>query len=75
MLEWGDDCYALLRRVLARHQTFFEDMRALTRYMVFDSWQHLMAFMIRGLKLESPTRYLLISKMRIADLSATEFDV
>ena len=53
VLEWGDDHYALLRRVLARRQTFFEDIRALTRYMVFDSWQHLMEVMIRGLQLES----------------------
>jgi len=53
VLEWSDDQYALLRRVLARRQTFFEDVRALTRYMVFDSWQHLMEFMIRGLELES----------------------
>jgi hypothetical protein len=39
--------------VLARRQTFFEDMRALTRYMVFESWRHLMDFMLKGLKLES----------------------
>ena len=53
VLEWGDDKYALLRQVLARRQTFFEDIRALTRYMVFESWQHLMDFMIQGLKLEA----------------------
>ena len=53
VLEGGDDKYALLRQVLARRQTFFDDMRALTRYMVFDSWHHLMDFMIRGLKLEA----------------------
>ena len=53
VLEWSDDTYALLRQVLARRQTFFEDIRALMRYTVFDSWQHLMAFMIRGLELES----------------------
>ena len=51
VLEWSDDQYALLRRVLARRQTFFDDIRALTRYMVFDSWHHLMDFMIRGLEL------------------------
>ncbi len=28
------------------------DIRALTRYMVFDSWYHLMDFMIRGLELD-----------------------
>jgi len=40
VLEWGDERYALLRRVLARRQTFFNDIRALTRYMVFDGWHH-----------------------------------
>ena len=37
VLELSDAKYALLRRVLARRQTFFEDIRAFTRYLVFDS--------------------------------------
>ena len=53
VLEWSDDKYALLRRVLARRQTFFNDIKALMRSMVFDHWEHLMDFMIRGLELES----------------------
>ncbi len=53
VLEWSDKQYALLRRVLARRQTFFQDIQALMRYMVFDSWEHLLHFMIRGLELES----------------------
>ena len=53
VLEWSDAQYALLRRVLARRQTFFHDVQALMRYMVFDNWEHLMDFMIRGLDLES----------------------
>jgi len=53
VLEWSDDQYALLRRVLARRQTFFDDIRAFTRYMVFDSWDHLIAFMLQGLELQS----------------------
>jgi hypothetical protein len=53
VLEWSDDKYALLRQVLARRQTFFHDIQALTRYMVFDHWDHLLDFMIRGLELES----------------------
>jgi hypothetical protein len=52
VLEWSDTKYALLRHVLARRQTFFEDIRALTRYMVFDSWHHLMDFMIQGLEIQ-----------------------
>jgi hypothetical protein len=53
VLEWSDEQYALLRRVLARRQTFFQDIQALMRYMVFDSWEHLRHFMIQGLALES----------------------
>jgi hypothetical protein len=53
VLEWSDDKYALLRQVIARRQSFFTDIQALMRYMVFDSWAHLMDFMIRGLELES----------------------
>ena len=53
VLEWSDAEYTLLRQVLARRQTFFEDIRAFMRSMDFDSWQHLMAFMIRGLDRES----------------------
>jgi hypothetical protein len=55
VLEWSDAKYALLRRVLARRQTFFQDIQALMRYMVFDDWDHLMDFMLRGLELESPS--------------------
>lgn len=36
-----------------RRQTFFDDIRTLTRYMVFESWHHLMDFMVRGLDLDS----------------------
>ena len=54
VLEWSDAKYVLLRQVLARRQTFFQDIQALMRYMVFDHWDHLMDFMIRGLELESP---------------------
>jgi hypothetical protein len=52
-LEWSDDKYALRRRVLARRQTFFQDIQAFMRYMVFDDWEHLLDFMIRGLQLAS----------------------
>ena len=63
VLQWSDESYALLRQVLVRRQTFFEDMRALTHYMVFESWQHLMDFMIQGLKLESRLAPKLGSKL------------
>ncbi len=53
VLEWRDEKDALLRQVLARRQTFFEALRALTRSLVFASWPHLLDFMMKGLKLES----------------------
>jgi len=53
VLEWSDHNYALLRQVLARRQTFFHDIQALMRYMVFTSWDHLLTFMMQGLELES----------------------
>ncbi len=30
---------------------FFDDLRAITRYIKFDSWQKLMIFMLNGLKI------------------------
>lgn len=44
--------YTLLRDTLAVRRTFFNDLKALTRYMVFDSWDTLFAFMLEGLELE-----------------------
>jgi len=53
VLEWSDDTDAILRRVLARRQTFFNAMQAFMRYMVCDNWDHLLDCMIRGLELDS----------------------
>ena len=44
--------YRLLRETLAVRRTFFHDFRALTRYLLFDSWQHLFDFMIDGLEIQ-----------------------
>ena len=46
--------YCLLRDTLSVRRTFFNDLKALTRYAVFDSWESLFAFMIDGLELEFP---------------------
>ncbi len=46
--------YRLLRDTLAVRRTFFNDLKALTRYMVFDSWQSLFEFMMEGLELDLP---------------------
>jgi len=43
--------YQAVRRELVARRTFFNDLRALTRYLYFDSWQQLLAFMYHRLDL------------------------
>jgi len=45
-----DEKYQELRRKLPTRKTFFEDIRALTKYLCFDSWDYMLTFMIQGLK-------------------------
>jgi hypothetical protein len=52
VLELADAQYRLLRQALGARQTFFNDIRALTRYLYFDSWHHLLTFMFRQLELQ-----------------------
>jgi hypothetical protein len=54
LLERLDEKYQLLRSHLPTRKTFFDDLRALTRYLYFESWDHLLTFMIEGLELEIP---------------------
>jgi hypothetical protein len=46
--------YRLLRATLSVRLTFFNDLRALTRYMIFDSWDALFRFMLEGLEVAIP---------------------
>jgi len=52
LLELLDDKYRLIRAHLPTRKTFFDDLRALTRYLYFDIWEHLLTFMIHGLELD-----------------------
>jgi len=54
LLELLDEKYKLLRSHLPTRKTFFDDLRALTRYLYFESWDHLLTFMIQGLELPIP---------------------
>ena len=54
VLELLDQRCALLRTTLPRRDTFFQHLSALTQYLCFESWQHLMLFMLTGLKLQDP---------------------
>ena len=47
-----DKVYRLVREELGRRDTFFNDVRALTRYLIFDSWNHLLEFMYGQLEIE-----------------------
>jgi hypothetical protein len=54
VLELVDEKYQLLREALSARKTFFNDIRALMRYLLFDSWEHLLDFMIEQLELVVP---------------------
>ena len=51
LLELLDKKYQVLRAHLLSRKTFFDDLRALIRYLYFDSWEHLLIFMLQGLEL------------------------
>lgn len=55
LLERLDEKYRLLRSHLPTRKTFFDDLRALTRYLYFDNWEHLLTFMLDGLELHLPS--------------------
>lgn len=54
ILEHIDKCYQLLRSVLSSRKMFFDDIRALTRYICFESWQQMLEFMLKALEIPIP---------------------
>jgi hypothetical protein len=48
-LDWIDQRYRMVRRLLPSRRTFFEHVRALLLYLPFDDWDHLMRFMLKKL--------------------------
>jgi len=46
VLQLVDEQYQQVRKALGARQAFFDDLRALTRYLFFESWQHLIFFML-----------------------------
>ncbi len=53
--EITEPAYQTLRRVLGARKTFFDDLRALTRYLLFDDWDALFQFMADGLEIPLPS--------------------
>ncbi len=54
VLDVTDEKYKLIRNELPTRQTFFDDIRALTRYIYFESWDEMLTFMLHGLELDVP---------------------
>jgi len=52
--EMIEPAYQILRRALGARKTFFDDLRALTRYLVFDDWDAIFHFMADGLEISLP---------------------
>lgn len=52
ILHVTDSVYLAVRQELGTRQTFFNDLRTLTRYMLFKSWNHLLNFMFVQLELD-----------------------
>ena len=53
LLDIMDKKYRLIRAKLPRRKTFFDDIRALTRYIYFNSWDDILNFMMKGLKIKA----------------------
>jgi hypothetical protein len=49
--EITNPVYQSLRQALGARKTFFDDLRALTRYLLFDDWNVLFQFMANGLEI------------------------
>ena len=54
LMEFTDEKYRRVRAELPTRKTFFDDIRALTRYMCFGSWGDMMDFMLKGLEIDMP---------------------
>lgn len=48
----ADEVYQQIRRALGPRRTFFDDVRALMRYLIFTDWHSLLRFMFVQLELE-----------------------
>lgn len=56
VLDLCDQVYHRLRDALRVRKTFFNDLKALTRYMLFESWDQMLNFMFVQLELDQPPR-------------------
>ncbi len=53
VLDLVAERYQKIRQELATRKTFFHDIDALTRYLLFDTWNQLLDFMFKNLELDT----------------------
>ena len=56
VLDWADGKFQLLRQKLPSRKRLFDDIKALTSYLCFDSWDGLMDFMLESFKKTPPPK-------------------
>jgi hypothetical protein len=66
LLNLMDDKFRLLREKLPSRKRLFDDMKAVTTYWCFDSWEHLLDFMIEGWSYQPEKRIRRPPKPKIA---------
>ena len=54
VLDWADDKFQLLRKKLPSRKRLFNDIKTLTSYLCFDSWEALMDFMLESFNRPPP---------------------
>ena len=54
VLEWVDDKFQLLRQKLPSRRCLFDDIKTLTSYLCFDSWEALIDFMLESFNRPPP---------------------
>jgi len=53
VLDLVDETYRLIRRELRTQRKFFQHVETLLCYFIFPSWADLLAFMFKGLQLDT----------------------
>ena len=56
VLDWADGKFQLLRQKLPSRKRLFNDIKTLTRYLCFHSWDGLMDFMLESFKKPPPPK-------------------
>jgi hypothetical protein len=53
VLDLVNEQYCAIRQALGTRRRFFQDLEALLRYFQFNNWEEVLAFMFKGLELDS----------------------